>query len=155
VDNVSASGWNYDSAANVETCDSTGSTGGTDPTPTPTPTQSPGTDPVHVGDLDGTSTVGKGSRWNASVVITVHDALEAPVANATVSGAWSNGASGSGSCTTDGSGSCEIVKNNIRNAGSVTFTVTDVAATGYFFDASSNHDPDGDSSGTEILILSP
>jgi hypothetical protein len=72
---------------------------------------------MHVGDLDGSSAPAPRNHWNANVTITVHDANENPVANATVSGTWSAGTGGSDSCT--------------------------------------NHDPDGDSNGTSIVILQP
>jgi hypothetical protein len=37
----------------------------------------------------------------------------------------------------------------------VRFTVTNIAATGYTYDASGNHDPDGDSNGTTITVRQP
>lgn len=130
------------------------------PTPTPTPappTPTPGPNQtMHVGDLDGSSTPANGGRWHATVTITVHDAGDNPLVNATVSGSWSNGASGSGSCTTNGSGQCAVTKNNIKsNQSSVTFTVTNVAETTHTYDANANHDPDGDSNGTAITVLKP
>ncbi len=108
---------------------------------------------VHVGDLDGASAAAARNRWEATVAIAVHDVDDNPVPNATVSGAWSNGVNGGGSCITDGSGQCSIGKNNIKgNAGSVTFTVNDVAGTGYSYVSGANHDPDGDSDGTTIVV---
>jgi hypothetical protein len=108
---------------------------------------------MHVGDLDGSSVAAPRNRWDATVTITVHDAGENPVANATVEGSWSGGASGGGSCTTDASGQCSIVKGNIKgNEPSATFTVSNVTLAGSTYDASANHDPDGDSNGTIITI---
>ncbi len=124
------------------------------PPPPPPPPPPPGSE-AHVGDLDGSSSAGKGNKWNASVVVTVHDAGEAPVSGASVSGTWSNGASGGGSCTTDGSGQCTIGKNNIRNSAQATFTVDSVAASGFTYVATDNHDPDGDSDGTSITVAAP
>ncbi len=70
------------------------------------------------------------NRWNARVGITVVD-KDMPsnfVAGAVVTGAWSNGASGSGSCTTNSSGQCSIAKPNLKQSVSaVTFAVTDVS----------------------------
>ncbi len=150
VDNVTLSGWTYDSAANVETCDSTGTTSAT-----ATPTPDPNSTPVHVGDLDGSS-VQNGGRWNATVTITVHNASEQPVSGATVSGSWSNGANGGGSCTTNGSGQCSITKNNVKNnVSSVTFTVTDISGTSMTYDSGASHDPEMDSDGTVIVIAHP
>lgn len=61
------------------------------PAPTPTPSSTPTSTATpdngitkHVGDLDGSSNPGKGNRWDATVVVTVHDANEAALANATV-----------------------------------------------------------------------
>jgi PKD repeat protein len=108
---------------------------------------------LHVGDLDGASTSGSRGRWNAGVTITVLDADEGPVANASVSGTWSAGATGGASCTTDGSGRCAVEKNNIKsNVTSVTFTVGDVTHASLVYDAGSNDDPDGDSNGTVIVV---
>jgi protocatechuate 3,4-dioxygenase beta subunit len=155
VTSVTSASGGYDAGANhdPDATDSDGTTitvpqdsGGTEP-----PT---GTDPVHVGELDGTATAGdRGGRWNADVVVTVHDGSEGPVSNVTVSGSWDAG--GGGSCTTNGSGQCTVTKNNLKsNVGSVTFTVSDITDTGgtYVYSSGSNHDPDGDSNGTSIQL---
>ena len=69
---------------------------------------------------------------------------------------WSNGTNGSGSCVTNGSGVCSITRNNVhRNSTSVTFTVTGVTGAGLTYNGGANHDPDGDSTGTVIVILEP
>ncbi len=121
------------------------------PTPTYTPTPPPGAS-IHVGDLDGSSTP-NGSRWNASVLVTVHNNSESPVTGATVSGSWSNGASGSASCVTNSSGQCTVTVNNLRGTvNSVTFSVNNVSLAGNTYNASANHDPDGDSNGTSINV---
>jgi VCBS repeat-containing protein len=119
-----------------------------DPAP-PAPT-------MHVGDLDGASvTVGKGS-WRATVTAGVHDSTHGPVSGATVTGLWSGGASGTGSCTTDATGRCSIPSASIANSKkNQTFTVTSVS-NGLTYVASENHDPDGDSSGgTAITVKKP
>jgi hypothetical protein len=132
---------------------------GSTPTPTatmpPTPTATPNpTD--HVGDLDGSTSPANGGKWNAFITITVEDANHNPVANATVSGSWSNGANGSGSCITDANGQCTITKNNInKNSSSATFTVTGVTHATYTYTSGDNHDPDGDSDGTAITVTKP
>jgi hypothetical protein len=126
--------------------------GGGGPTPTPTSTPPPGTT-MHVGDLDGSSTI-VGSRWNASVQVTIHSSGESPVANATVNGAWSNGTTGSGSCVTNASGQCTITRNDIRSTVTdVTFDVTGVTHASNSYQPGSNHDPDGDSDGTSIVVF--
>ena len=109
---------------------------------------------MHIGDLDGSSS-GSG-KWTATVTITVHDANHNPVANATVSGNWSNGASGSSSCTTNSNGSCTVSKSDIRRGrNSVTFTVNNVTRPASTYTSANNHDPDGGSNGTRIVIPRP
>ncbi len=155
VTNVTKGGWTYNAAANVETCDSTGSPTPT-PTMTPTPTATPGAgNTLHVGDLDGASAPA-GARWNATVVITVHDQAHNPVAGVTVSGLWSNGTSGSSSCVTNANGQCTVIKTNLRTTtNTVTFTITNATKAGFTYTSASNHDPDGDSTGTVIVIAKP
>jgi hypothetical protein len=111
---------------------------------------------THAGDLDASTTIGRGGKWNATVTILVHDSAENPVAGATVNGSWSNGASGSGSCVTDGSGQCSVTNNNInRNSGSATLTVDGITHGSLLYNAGNNHDPDGDSDGTAIIVTKP
>jgi choice-of-anchor B domain-containing protein len=111
----------------------------------------------HIGDLDGAGVLGgQGGKWNATVSITVHGTGEDPVENATVNGSWSTGANGSGSCVTNASGQCSITKNNIkRNSSSVTFAVTSLSQASLVYSAGLNHDPDGDSNGTTIVVAKP
>ena len=62
-----------------------------------------------------------------------------PVANATTSGAWSNGASVAGGCVTDGTGMCTVTRSNLKsNVASVTFTVTDVQHAANVYDPAAN-----------------
>ena len=108
---------------------------------------------MHVGDLDRTIT-NQGGTWTAIATITVHDSNHSPVANATVSGSWSSG--GTGSCTTSGSGQCAVSKSTIpKSTGSVIFTVVNVAHATLAYNAPDNHDPDGDSTGTRITLSRP
>jgi hypothetical protein len=87
------------------------------------------------------------------VAITIHNANENPVANATVHGTWSGGTSGAGSCVTNSSGQCSITRNNIKaNVSSVTFTMDSVTHASNTYDPGANHDPDGDSDGTTIAV---
>jgi len=120
-------------------------------TPTSTSNQS---NSLHVGDLDDIS-VSNGSRWNAVVLITVHDVSEMPVSGVTVNGNWSNGVNGSGSCTTDNSGACSISRNNLKNnVSSVDFAVSSLSGS-FPYQSSDNHDSDGDSNGTMIIVPKP
>ncbi len=122
------------------------------PTPTPSPTSVGGS--LHVGDLDGSAS---GSQnWKASVLIAVHDSGHNPVANVTVRGNWSNGASGSGQCVTNGSGVCSITSGNLRRTvKKAAFTISSLTRSGFSYTAAANHDPDGDSNGTTITIFKP
>jgi len=112
---------------------------------------------LHIGDLDGSSVYTTfGLRWQATVNALVLDSNNNPVSGATVSGTWSNGTSGSGSCTTASNGRCNIVKTNIqRNRTSVTFTVNNITKSGFTYNAGANSDPDGDSNGTVIVVFRP
>jgi len=109
---------------------------------------------VHVGDLDGSVvSAGRSGKWNATVTIAVHDDGEGPVAGATVVGSFSEG--GGVTCTTDPNGVCSVTVNDLRrNTPQTVFSVTDVAGPGPY-DSGANHDPDGDSDGTTIVLLAP
>ena len=111
---------------------------------------------IHVGDLDRSSSA-TGKTWTAKVTVRVHSANEGPVSGALVTGTWSNGASGTVTCTTNSSGACTMQKTKLSRASvaSVTFTVTSVTRTGSTYTAAANHDLDGDSDGTAIVVFRP
>ena len=110
---------------------------------------------MHIGDLDGAS-LNNGSTWTAIVTIAVHDAGDSLVSGATVNGTWSGGASGTGTCTTDGSGQCSVSISGIRKReGSETFMVGSVSHATLTYTPGANHDPDGDSDGTTIVVSKP
>ncbi len=124
-------------------------------TPTATFTSSPTPQILHVGDLDGATTL-NGSKWTARITITIHDAAHKPVSGVAANGNWSNGASGRASCTTGTNGQCTISKSNITNKiTNVTFTISSLIKTGWAYSSVANHDPDGDSNGTQIIIRKP
>jgi len=131
------------------------------PTNTPvSPTATPptGGNTIHVGDLDGGSAwIYRRVIWRAGVTVMVHDHNHNPVANATVSGSWSNGYSGSAQCVTDSVGSCIVATGYIWwNKANVTFTVSNVSYPSSFtYDPVENHDPDKDSNGTSIIVSQP
>ena len=112
---------------------------------------------MHIGDLDGSSRWSWGTwLWLAEVTIEVHNTNHGPVSDATVSGTWSNGYSGSAQCTTDGNGRCTISTGSIwRSSTSATFTVDNVAHATLGYQPASNHDPDADSDGTTIVVSRP
>ena len=105
------------------------------------------TGPLHVGDLDGSAT-GLRNKWVAGVTITVHDGNHQAVANVTVNGTWTGG--GPGACTTNAVGQCTLFLQ--KNGASVTFTVGSLESPYGVYVVAGNHDPDGDSNGTSIVI---
>ena len=110
---------------------------------------------MDVGDLDK-ATAKLGKDWQATAKIYVENADHSPRANAMVSGAWSGGYARSTSCVTNSSGWCSVVTGRVwRNYSSVDFTVSGISYSGYTYNANGNHDPDGDSNGTQIVITKP
>lgn len=100
---------------------------------------------VHVGDLDVTKSGNK--RWTAYVTVSTHDSNDANVSGVTVSGSWSDGTAGS--CVTN-QGTCTVSRGT--KADSLGFSVSNISGGNAEYDASANHDPDGDSNGTSIAI---
>lgn len=117
------------------------------------------TDPsaeAHVGDLDGGAVTAPRNRWEVTVTVAVHDALENPIGGATAAGGWGGGANGSGSCVTGADGRCSVSKGNLKsNVAQVSFAVTGISGSNVSYDGSANHDPDGDSDGTTITVNKP
>ena len=107
---------------------------------------------MHVGDLDGTAELSS-HGWTARVTISVHDFAHQPVpVSATVTGSWGPG--GPISCAIT-NGQCTVSTAMPRGATSVTFTVKSVTQDLLIYDATANHDPDGDSNGTSITVKRP
>lgn len=95
---------------------------------------------IHVGSLAGWGSAAPKGNWHAVVSVLVHDAAHQPVPDVAVSGSWSSGASGGGSCVTNSSGECAITKPNLKGTvARVTFTVNGLAKTGSTYNAGSNH----------------
>jgi len=108
---------------------------------------------MHVGDLDGSKNLkGKSGRWEVLVTVTIHDENHNPLANATVTGKWSGAISGTIAGTTGSDGTVTLGTGNMAGGSSVTFTVTNVTHDTLTYDATANHDPDGDSDGTSITV---
>ena len=83
--------------------------------------------PIPVVSLQGTA-VNAGARWNASVVITVN--LNGAPVSTNVSWTWSNGATGSGTCS---SSPCTVTKTGIKDrTASVRLTVNTVGGSSSF-----------------------
>jgi len=119
------------------------------PTATNTPVPLPA---LHIGDLDGSRQVRR-NNWNARVTVYVHDAAHNLVSGAVVTGTWSGVVSGTSSCTTGSKGRCTLTSPLAPlSATPITFTVTGASKSGYAYDASANHDADGGSDGTVIVV---
>lgn len=92
---------------------------------------------VRVADLQTGVSADKGQRWTAIVYVQLVDDLGNPVANATLSGNWGDGANGSASCTSDANGQCAVGKPSLKNTvPSVSFTVSTVTHATLGFDGS-------------------
>jgi PKD repeat protein len=108
---------------------------------------------MYVADLDGPSRR-QGNTWTATVTISIQEGSHLPVPDATVSGTWSTG--GSASCTTNALGQCAVSVSRIpRSTRSVTLSVKSVAHATRTYNPTMNQDPDGDSTGTIIVVSMP
>lgn len=93
---------------------------------------------IHVDALSGTKTISR-NKWTATVTTTVKDANGALISGVVVSGAWSNGFTGTGTCTTGSTGTCSITSGSMKlTVPSVLFTVTNLSASGYTYNAAAN-----------------
>jgi PKD repeat protein len=102
---------------------------------------------LHVGDLESMKDVQK-KYWTAYVIIRIHDADHRPW-YALVDGIWSAGQSGD--CWIDGNTMC-VYSIVPTSTASVTFTVRGVRFTTAPYDATRNHDADGDTNGSTITV---
>lgn len=106
---------------------------------------------MHVGDIDGRS-IGR-KTWRAEVTVQVHDDQHNPVPDVTVKGVWSGGYSGNAQIVTDSNGIATMTTPGMgRKINNVTFTVTSLTKSGSTYDQTANHDPEGDSNGTIIVV---
>jgi subtilisin family serine protease len=120
-----------------------------------TVTSVPEANSMHVGDLDGSVSL-QGKKWTARVTIRIDNATHGALANANVSGTWSGGASGTATCRTSVVGICTVSKASIpTSVAAVSFTITGVTLSGRVYDGAANHDADGDSTGTVIVVSRP
>lgn len=111
---------------------------------------------MHVGDLDGGAVSSAKQYWRGTVTVAIHDAAEAALSGAAVSGRWSGGYSGTGACTSDSVGRCSVTTGNIHvKKGTATFTVTGVSHPTSVYNANANHDVDGGSNGSTITVRKP
>jgi serine protease AprX len=127
---------------------STGPAGGAPPPPPPPPPPS-----MHVGDLDRSPISLSATRWRARVTIRVHDGDHALLPGVVVRGRF--GTSGAITCTTGTGGACTLSRDLKKTKASIVFTVLGLTKTSYVYVPASNHDPDGDSNGTQISVTRP
>jgi hypothetical protein len=83
----------------------------------------------------------------------VVDQFGVAAAGATVTGSWT--AKGTATCVTDVTGWCTLSQNYPSSRATTTFTVTNVSRSGATYNPAANTDPDGDSTGTAIVINRP
>jgi PKD repeat protein len=102
---------------------------------------------LHVGDLDGTSTQGAKGSSLASVTVLVHDGQHRRVASAYLWGRWSSGEASA--CTTDATGQCTL--STVLKGTGASFTIQTIELVTYVY-SGTNHDPDGDSTGTTVTL---
>lgn len=108
---------------------------------------------MHVGDLDGKKILkGKSGRWEVFVTVTIHNQNCEPVANAVVEGMWIGGATGLVVGTTGIEGTVRFKTGKMNGGDTVTFTVLLVVHDPLIYNILENHDPDGDSDGTIIIV---
>lgn len=67
---------------------------------------------IHIGDLEGTSNRSRWFKWKAAVNIEIHASYCELVNGATVSGRWTGGYNGSGSCVSK-DGICTVTSGDI------------------------------------------
>ena len=133
VDDAVKSGWTYNLAANVETCDSTGVI----PTPTPTATATPGGGLMHVDDI-AMSYQKAGRNYKAKATLPILDANSAPVEGATVYGTFSGATNENVSGVTGADGQVTLTSSNKKDGGTWQFCVDDVVKSGWTYDPAAN-----------------
>lgn len=74
----------------------------------------------------------------AGALVRVLDTTGKPVANATVSGAWSGVVTGTATVSTDSQGFASFTSPNSKKSGTYVFTVRSISSTGYVYDANGN-----------------
>ncbi len=110
---------------------------------------------LHVGDLDGVGISVNAKSWKSQVTVLVHDSSHKPVAGVTVYGTWSGGYNGTVTGITGTTGLVTVSSGSIsKTVATETFTVTSLKGA-LPYNSTLNHDPDGDSNGTVIIVKKP
>jgi PKD repeat protein len=92
---------------------------------------------------------------SAQARIKVSDLLDSPVWNATVTGEWSGLVNGTVSGITLSDGSVTFTSRKTKKNGTITFTVTNVSATGFQYDSSQNTETEDSISTNESTNRDP
>jgi hypothetical protein len=124
----------------------------------PSPPPDPGVEgEIHVGDMAGFSQSIDRRTWSATARVSIHDHLHTGLSGVTVSGLWGGGVTGNATCTTDASGVCDVsIAVSGKKIKQVSFTVLNLhPAAGDSYVSEQNHDDDGNSDGTLIVIAKP
>jgi serine protease len=95
------------------------------------------TNALHVSALTATAAKAGGNAWKSTVTVTVKDQNGNLVSGVTVSVSASGAVNGTGSCTTGTNGACSVATGRLTGT-SVTWTVTNLAKTGYTYDSAAN-----------------
>jgi hypothetical protein len=95
---------------------------------------------------------GKSAQWEVWVTVTIHDENHDPVSDATVSAQWSGSISAAVFGKTLYDGTVTFATGKMRGGEAVNLAVADVMHDTFVYDVSTNHDPDGESDGTNISI---
>ena len=126
-------------------------TSGTPPPPPPPPPPSADV-PTHLADVLAISEKSGKRNWKATLFVKVHEDDETELDGATVHVSWSGGAVGSTTCLTVAGGTCYVQTGPIPNSqASITFKVTNITLSGYFYQKGDNHDDASDGSILENL----
>ena len=111
---------------------------------------------VFVTDLDASSSPGFRGKWDATVTVTIVNSFGQVMTGVTITGFWGDDPTTPITISTNATGKATIFRYNInKNTSSLTFTISNLSLAGYAYDAAANHDDEGDSDGTEILVLTP
>jgi beta-glucanase (GH16 family) len=87
----------------------------------------------------GMSTVSNGPSWQAVATVRVTDGIGTPLSGVTVAGAWSGLINvGATQQTTDANGVALLNSGRVRNAGTITFCVSNLTKAGYSYVAVQN-----------------
>ncbi len=92
---------------------------------------------VHVEDIS-ISLISVPGGISAQAEVTIVDLHGTPMAGVTVAGEWGGIVNASVSGITDSNGIATFISNKTKKTGIITFTVTDVLAAGYLYDANQN-----------------